>query len=250
MNQWALDQNAIASDKRFIAALIIALLVHAALLMVVFNRPAPIPPPPRPIELTLDAPLAGQTDDASPVASQTLSKQITPPTLASAQGDPDPTSALPKAGAGITTTGNAGATDTPNTQSAPDTFTRLNDAVSQSLKTGYMTSKSQDGPIGAYLSSWKRQVEQYGNLHYPPDLAQQALSGQLILDVTIDKQGHILNIAIRHTSGNPAIDAAARRLVQLASPYAPFPKAMAAQFDQIVITRTWAFSSGNELSTH
>ncbi len=250
MNQWALDQHTAASDKRFIAALIIALLVHASLLLVVFNRPAPIPPPPRPIELTLDAPIANQTDDASLVASSTPSKQITPPELASTRGDPEHTIALPKAGAGITTTGSAGITDAEDNPNAPDTFTRLNEAVSQSLKTGYMTSKSQDGPIGAYLSSWKRQVEQYGNQHYPPDLAQQALSGQLILDVTIDKQGHILNIAIRQSSGNPKIDAAARRLVQLASPYPPFPKAMAAQFDQIVVTRTWAFSSGNELSTH
>jgi protein TonB len=249
MNQWALDQNAIASDRRFVIALLIALLLHAGLLMVAFNTPTPISPP-HPIELTLDAPLAGQTDDASPDASQTPSEQIAPQAIASAQGDPEPTLALPKAGAGITTAGNTGITDTPDNPNAPDTFTRLNEAVSQSLKTGYMTSKSQDGPIGAYLSNWKRQVERYGNLHYPADLAAQALSGQLILDVTIDKGGHILNIAIRQSSGNPKIDAAARRLVQLASPYEPFPKAMAAQFDQIVITRTWAFSSGQTLSTH
>ncbi|MGC8697029.1 MAG: energy transducer TonB [Halothiobacillus sp.] len=249
MNQWALDQNSIASDRRFIAALVVALLVHAALLMVAFIRPAPTPPPPRTIELTLDAPLADQTTDASPEANPIPNTELAPQAIASAQGDPDPTYALPKAGAGITTTGNAGVTDTQDQSSAPDTFTRLNNAVSQSLKTGYMTSKSQDGPIGAYLSSWKRQVEQYGNAHYPQNLAEQALSGQLILDVTIDKHGHILNIAIRQSSGNPAIDAAARRLVQLASPYAPFPAAMAAQFDQIIITRTWAFSSGNALST-
>ncbi len=249
MNQWALDQNNAANDKRLMAALLIALLVHAALLLIVFKRPAPTPPPPQLIELTLDAPIAKQTDDASPEASPHIDKKITPLAQASAQGTPDPTVALPKEGAGITATGNTGSTDIPNTR-APDAFTRLNDAVSKSLKTGYMTSKSEDGPIGAYLSNWKRQVERYGNLHYPAELEQNELSGQLILDVTIDKMGHIMNIAIRQSSGNPKIDAAARRLVQLASPYEPFPKAMAAQFDQIVITRTWAFSSGHTLTTH
>ncbi|MHB1230503.1 MAG: energy transducer TonB [Halothiobacillus sp.] len=250
MNHWALDQNTAASDKRFIAALLIALMIHAVFLAIVFNRPAPIPPPPPPIELTLDAPLGAKTNDATPVPTQELKEIITPPAVASAQGAPTPTTALPKVGAGITTIGNQGVTDTPATQPAADTFTRLNEAVSQSLKTGYMTSKRQDGPIGAYLSNWKRQVERYGNAHYPAVLTQQQLSGQLILDVTIDKNGHILNIAIHQSSGNQQIDDAARQLVQLASPYAPFPEAMAEKFDQIIITRTWQFSSGHALTTH
>lgn len=42
---------------------------------------------------------------------------------------------------------------------------------------------------------------------------------------------------------------AANRLASETSPYPPFPPALAARFDQIVITRTWQFSSGHELST-
>ena len=178
-----------------------------------------------------------------------INDKVTTQAQASAEGVHTNTIQKPKSGKGITTAGNNGITDAPTTISAPDAFNRLNEAVSRSLRTGFLTSKTINGPAGDYLSHWKRQVEAYGNEHYPEDLASQQISGQLILAVTIDKAGHVMDIAIQHSSGNQKIDTAARRLVQLASPYPPFPPALASRFDQIVITRTWQFSSGHELST-
>lgn len=250
MDHWALDQNFIDNDKRLGAALIIAAAVHVLIFIMYFTGDKPSPPPPRPIELTLDAPLAAKTNDASPTPSEKINDKIATQTLASAAGEQTNTLQKPKTGKGITTTGNNGITDTPTTNAAPDTFNHLNEAVSRSLKTGFLTSRTVNGPAGDYLSRWKRQVETYGNEHYPEDLISEKISGQLILTVTIDKEGHVMNIAIQQSSGNTKIDTAARRLVQLASPYPPFPPALATRFDQIVITRTWQFSSGHELSTH
>lgn len=250
MDHWALDQNFIDSDKRFGAALVVAVIVHALFFAIYFTGDKPSPPPPRLIELTLDAPLAAKTNDASPTPSERIDEKRTTQAQSSATGEQTQTIQKPKTGKGITTAGNNGITDTPTTNAAPDTFNRLNEAVSRSLKTGFLTSRTVNGPAGAYLSRWKRQVEAYGNAHYPEDLVLEKLSGQLILAVTINKDGHVLDIAIQRSSGNQKIDSAARRLVQLASPYPSFPPALAARFDQIVITRTWQFSSGNELSTH
>lgn len=249
MDHWVLDQNQRNSDQRLMTALIAALIIHALILSVVFLRPAPPPPLPQPIELTLDAPLAAHSNDATPNPSPTVNAHPTQQTLASNTGAATDTVQQIKPGAGIENTGNQGQSDRPTTAPAPDTFTQLNQAVSQALRTGYMTSQTRDGPAGAYLTAWKRQVEQYGNTHYPPELLDRNISGQLILAVTINKDGHILDIAIQQSSGNQAIDYAARRLVQLASPYPKFPPALAAQFDQIVITRTWLFSSGHTVST-
>lgn len=250
MDHWALDQNLIDSDKRFGAALLIALVVHALFFALYFTGDKPSPPPPRPIELTLDAPIAAKTNDASPTPSEKINDKVTTQAQASTVGEQTHTLQKPKSGKGMTNAGNSGITDTPTTNAAPDAFNRLNEAVSRSLKTGYLTSKTVNGPAGDYLSRWKRLVEAYGNEHYPKDLVTQKISGQLILAVTIDKEGHVMDIAIQHSSGNAKIDAAARQLVQLASPYPPFPPALAARFKQIVITRTWQFSSGNQLSTH
>ena len=250
MDHWALDQNFIGSDKRFGAALIAAAIVHALFFSIYFNGHKLAPPPPRPIELTLDAPLAAKTNDATPTPAKRISDKVTTQAVASAAGDNTDTIQKPKSGKGMTTVGNSGLTNTPTTSAAPDSFNQLNEAVSRSLKTGFLTSRTVNGPAGDYLSGWKRQVEAYGNEHYPEDLVSQKISGQLILAVTINKEGHVMDIAIQQSSGNSKIDTAARRLVQLASPYPPFPSALAAQFDQIVITRTWQFSSGHELTTH
>lgn len=249
MNHWALDQNNLASDKRLGFALIVALGLHALLLFLAFTSPRPPAPRLPPIELTLDAPLADKTVDASPTPSPTINKTLTTPSLASEQGHTADTVTPPRPGSGQTEQGNQGATSDPQTLPAPDLFNRLNEAVSQSLKTGYMTSRTVDGPAGQYLAKWKRQIEEYGNEHYPDALTAHDLSGQLILEVTINKGGHVLNIAIRQSSGNSTIDDAARRLVQLASPYPPFPPQLAAKYEQINITRTWLFSSGHQLTT-
>lgn len=249
MNHWALDQNDMASDKRLVLALFIALGLHALLLLIFFTSPSPPPPPPHRIELTLNAVLANKTVDASPIASPTINKTLTTPSLASAQGKNSDTISPPKPGSGQLDQGSEGATNNPVPLPSADLFNRLNQAVSQSLKTGYMTSKTVDGPAGQYLAKWKRQIEEYGNEHYPNALKSHQLSGRLILEVTINKGGHVLNIAIRQSSGNATIDDAARRLVQLASPYPPFPPELAARYDQINITRTWLFTSGQKLST-
>ncbi|WP_407275599.1 energy transducer TonB [Halothiobacillus sp. DCM-1] len=249
MDHWVLDQNQRNSDRRLLIALLVAMGIHGLILAVVFIQPAPPPPLPPPIELTLDAPLAARTHDATPNPGRVLDTHIQQQTEASQTGTDTPTVQQIRPGAGIENAGSQGQSAAPSTVPAPDTFTQLNQAVSQSLRTGYMTSQTLNGPAGAYLAAWKRQVEQFGNSHYPAELLNRNLSGQLILAVTINRDGHILDIAIQQSSGNQALDYAARRLVQLASPYPKFPPALAAQYDQIVITRTWLFSSGHSIHT-
>lgn len=249
MNHWALDQTDIANDKRLWVALFIALGLHALLLLIAFRSPRPPTPPAPPLELTLSAPLADKTVDASPNAHPLINKTLTTPQQTSAQGSDTDVQHTPKPGSGQIDQGNQGLTNDPQATPSPDLFNRLNLAVSQSLKTGYMTSRTVDGPAGQYLAKWKRQVERYVNEHYPEELRSHNLSGQLILEVTVNKDGHVLNIAVRQSSGNATIDEAARRMVQLASPYPPFPPKLAAQYNQVNITRTWLFTSGQKLTT-
>jgi periplasmic protein TonB len=57
------------------------------------------------------------------------------------------------------------------------------------------------------------------------------------------------NIEVNRSSGQKILDDAARRIVQLAGPYAAFPSDIAKDTDILSITRTWTFTRGDQLST-
>jgi protein TonB len=50
-------------------------------------------------------------------------------------------------------------------------------------------------------------------------------------------------------SGQQVLDDAARRIVELAAPFTPFPAAMRAHYDQLMLTRTWVFAAQGRFST-
>ncbi|TVP80990.1 energy transducer TonB [Thioalkalivibrio sp.] len=114
--------------------------------------------------------------------------------------------------------------------------------LSRASRTLYLdTLAARAAPEAAYLEAWIRKVERIGNLNYPDEARRQGLSGSLVLSVRLDAEGRVQNIGIAQSSGEPILDQAAMRIVELAQPFAPFTESMREQYDHIVITRTWAF---------
>ena len=106
----------------------------------------------------------------------------------------------------------------------------------------WMTSASTlSHKDAAYLSNWKRRIEAVGNLNYPVQARQQRLYGSLRLLVAILPDGSVKDIKVTHSSGSPLLDNAAIRIVQLASPFQPFPEEMRQNTDILEIIRTWKF---------
>ena len=70
------------------------------------------------------------------------------------------------------------------------------------------------------------------------------MSGKLILNVTLDHAGRVVDSQIDVSSGFNILDKAALRIVNLASPYPPLPADIRKKWDQLNITRTWIFHSG------
>ena len=101
----------------------------------------------------------------------------------------------------------------------------------------------------AYEAAWQEKVERIGNLNYPEDARKQNLSGSLLLAVGIKADGSIYSIVVRQSSGEPALDEAAQRIVSLAAPFAAFPKELREEADILIITRTWLFSADNRFET-
>ena len=53
---------------------------------------------------------------------------------------------------------------------------------------------------------------------------------------------------MRRSSGHPLLDDAARRIVELAAPFAPFPDDIRAEVDILHVTRTWNFLDNQQFS--
>lgn len=99
-----------------------------------------------------------------------------------------------------------------------------------------------------YVEDWRIKVERVGTLNYP-EAAKGKLYGSLVLSVSILADGSVQKIEINRSSGHKVLDDAARRIVQMASPYAAFPNDIRRDTDIIEITRTWTFTRSDALET-
>jgi protein TonB len=111
-----------------------------------------------------------------------------------------------------------------------------------------LTANTREAVEAGYLAQWVNKIEHIGNLNYPAEAEVAKLNGSLRLNVRINSAGQVIDIKISRPSGKAILDQAARRIVRLAEPFAPFPAKLKQKADQIVIVRTWEFNS-NKLST-
>lgn len=98
-----------------------------------------------------------------------------------------------------------------------------------------------------YVEDWVAKVERIGNLNYPDAARQQGIYGSLKLTVSIHSDGRVEKIEIDKSSGSKVLDQAAIRIVDMASPYAPFSREMKEKADILAITRTWTFTRSDQL---
>ena len=98
--------------------------------------------------------------------------------------------------------------------------------------------------VAEYLNAWRRHVERIGTLNFPSAARLAGHTGTPLIQATIDANGRLASVRIRRSSGNPAIDDAAIRILQIATPFTPFPRALAANHDAIRITYAWEFLDG------
>ena len=100
-----------------------------------------------------------------------------------------------------------------------------------------------------YMKDWERKVERTGNLNYPEAATKKNFSGTLTMDVGINADGSIYSIRINRSSGNPALDEAAKKIVRMSAPFAQLPLDLRKELDVLVITRVWKFSDESGLVT-
>lgn len=110
----------------------------------------------------------------------------------------------------------------------------------------FIGARVEEYRFAQYVEDWRQKIERIGNLNYP-ESAKGRLYGSLVLSVVIKADGSIKQITIDRPSGHKVLDDAARRIVQMAAPYAPFPAAVRRDTDELEISRTWTFTTSDRL---
>ena len=112
----------------------------------------------------------------------------------------------------------------------------------------FIGANAREYRFAQYEEDWRVKVERVGTLNYPAE-ARGRYYGHLRLTVTIRPDGSVESIELDRSSGLKALDAAAFKIVKMATPFAAFPPNIRRDTDLLVITRTWFFGQGDKIWT-
>jgi protein TonB len=118
-------------------------------------------------------------------------------------------------------------------------------------KIKFVSSVSTHKYLAAqYVKDWEDKVERTGNLNYPAAAKKPGQSQSLTMDVGINADGSIYSMRIVRSSGNAALDEAAKRIVKISAPFAELPVDLLKEVNVLVITRVWKFSDETGMTAH
>lgn len=121
---------------------------------------------------------------------------------------------------------------------------------SDDTKIKFANSVSAHQYVAAqYIKDWERKIERTGNMNYPSIAAKKNFSGTLTMDVGIKADGSIYSMRVSRSSGFPALDEAAKRIVKMSAPFPPLPSDLLKELNVLVITRKWKFSDESGMTT-
>jgi protein TonB len=106
----------------------------------------------------------------------------------------------------------------------------------------FIGARTREFRFARYIEDWREKIQRIGDLNYPQAARDQRLIGNLVVTVAIKSDGTVEYIEINRPSGHRVLDEAARRIVELAAPFAAFPPDIAKDTDVLHITRTWTFT--------
>ena len=123
------------------------------------------------------------------------------------------------------------------------------DAYQKRPKRRFIGARAEEYRFARYVEDWRLKVERIGNLNYPEAARAQKLYGSLLVTTGIRADGSVESIVIERSSGKRILDLAATHIVQMGSPYSPFPPDIRRDTDILYITRTWTFAPGESLTS-
>jgi protein TonB len=113
-------------------------------------------------------------------------------------------------------------------------------------KKHYVSPSTREAVYAVYYDHLRSTIEKKGTENFP-QVNGQKLYGELIMSITVNSKGQVVETRIEQRSGVRALDRYAQVIVRSAAPFGHFNKAMRHQSDQIVVISRFKFTRDETL---
>jgi protein TonB len=124
---------------------------------------------------------------------------------------------------------------------------RINEENSRP-KRRFVSPSAMEGVHALYYDALRRKLEETGTRNFP-QAGGRKLYGELIVLVTVNAQGKVVEANIFESSGNKTLDRRALSILYAASPFGSFTRPMREQFDQLAFASRFSFTRDEALRT-
>ena len=107
-------------------------------------------------------------------------------------------------------------------------------------KKRYISPATQEAAYALYYDGLRLKVEERGTRNFP-EYRGKRLYGELIMLITVDAAGRVVDAEIVRSSNSKVLDKRAVAIVKAAAPFGAFTSTMRREADQLVITSRFRF---------
>ena len=115
-------------------------------------------------------------------------------------------------------------------------------------KKRYISPAVREEVYAQYYDALRRRIEDRGTKDFPEHKGKK-LYGELIMNITVDAAGHVVEAEVVQSSRSALLDRRAVAIVHAASPFGDFSADMRRSADQIVVTSRFRFTRDEGLET-
>ncbi|WP_416400639.1 TonB family protein [Alicycliphilus denitrificans] len=124
---------------------------------------------------------------------------------------------------------------------------RINEENARPRKR-YISPATREEVYAVYYDALRRKIEDKGTQNFP-EQGGKKLYGELIMIVTVNHDGRVLETEVVQGSGNRQLDRRAEAIARAAGPFGHFGPAMRAKADQIAVVSRFKFTREQTLET-
>lgn len=124
---------------------------------------------------------------------------------------------------------------------------RINEENSRPKKR-YISPSTREATYAIYYDALRRRLEDKGTQNFPT-LNGRKLYGELIIIITVNHDGRVLDTEIVQGSGNSALNVRAQAIAMASGPFGHFTPEMRAKADQIAMVARFKFNRDQTMET-